>query len=475
MNLTISDIDFRSIIKDLMRNALYIFLAALIGFFTLSGYYSLTYKPEYTSTSVLSVSVKNNNGTAYSSLYLTKEMAGIFTEVFESDALKKRIAADMGVDSVNGTISVDIVEETNLITLKVVADTPKNAYLIINSALKNYDTVSDYLFTNANIDILKNPSIPYSPSNTQNHRSQCILAGLLAAFAVAAAVALLSFVRPTVKNLRAAKKNLDGNVVGTIPYVKKSEKPWWRFSRKKAKKTSALITSFSTGMPFIESTKRISTIIRHTMQNNGCKTIAVTSVAENEGKSTFAANMALSIAQKNFKVLLVDTDLKKPAMHKIFEQNTEGISFLSDALENEIVFSDLPVKINENLSCVFQMKSFADSFDKLSDPTVEKMMNYFRREYDFIILDSPPVCFAADFEALLKYADTAAVVVRQDISDIGSINDVSDIIRKHKKVFAGYVLNSFKSSRYSELNQYNYNYKYRNYAYGYGKTEVSKK
>ena len=473
MNLTISDIDFRSIFKDLLRNALYIILAALIGFFALSGYYALTYKPEYTSTSVLAVSVKNNNGTAYSSLYLTKEMAGIFTEVFESDALKKRIAADMSVGSVDGTITVDIVEETNLITLRVVADTPKNAYLIINSALRNYDTVSDYLFTNANIDILKNPSIPYSPSNTQNHRSQCILAGLLAAFAVAAAVALLSFLRPTVKNLRAAKKNLDGNVIGTIPYIKKSGHTFRRSKSKKVQKTAALITSFSTGMPFIESTKRISTIIRHTMQNNGDKIIVVTSVAENEGKSTFAANMALSIAQKNFKVLLIDTDLKKPAMYKIFEQDTENTVFLSDAIDNDIVFSDLPVKINDNLSCVFQIKSFADSFDKLSDPTFEKMMTYFRSNYDFIILDSPPVCFASDFEALLKYADTATVVVRQDRADIGSVNDVSDIIRKHKKNFAGYVLNSFRSSRYSELSRYNYHYKYGHY--GYGKSEVRKK
>lgn len=475
MNLTISDIDFRSIIKDLFRNALYIILAALIGFFAVSGFYTLTYKPEYTSTSVLSVSVKSNNGTTYSSLYLTKEMAGIFSEVFESETLKKRIAADLGVKSVNGTISIDIIEETNLITLKVVSDTPKNAYLIINSALKNYETVSDYLFSNANVDILKNPTIPYSPSNVQDTRGTCILAGMLAAFAVAAAVALLSFLRPTVKNLRAAKKNLDGNVLGTIPYIRKTNRFMRRSEKKKARKSAALITGFSTGMPFIESTKRISTIIRHTMQNNGDKIITVTSVAENEGKSTFAANMALSISQKNFKVLLIDTDLKKPAMHKIFGCDAEDGISLSDAIENNVAFRDLPVNITDNLDCVFQYKSFADSFDKLSDPAVEKLMTGFKNSYDFIILDSPPVCFASDFEALLGYSDTATIVVRQDRADIGSINDVSDIIRKHKKNFAGYVLNSFKSSPYSNLSQYDYHYKYGRYGYGYGKTEVHKK
>ncbi len=472
MNLTISDIDFRSIIKDLARNALYILLAALIGFFSLSGYYTLSYKPEYTSSSVLSVSVKNHNGSTYSSLYLTKEMAGVFTEVFQSEALKKRIAADLNVKSVNGTITVEIIEETNLITLKVVSDTPKSAYLIINSALKNYDTVSDYLFTNANIDIVKNPSVPYTPSNTQDTRGKCILAGLIAAFTVAAAVAFLSFIRPTVKNLRAAKKNLDGKILGTIPYIQKGKRTLWK-SKKKPKKSAALITGFATGMPFIESTKRISTIIRHAMQNNGDKVITVTSVAENEGKSTFAANMALSISQKNFKVLLMDTDLKKPAMHKIFEQ--EGNISFSDAIENQITPSDLPVKLNENLDCIFQYKSFADSFDKLSDPAVEKLISYFRNNYDFIILDSPPVFFASDFESLLRYSDAATVVVRQDSADIGAINDVSDIIRKHKKNFVGYVLNSFKVSPYSNISQYDYHYKYGRYGYGYGKTEVRKK
>lgn len=476
MNLTISDIDTRSIIKDLVKNAFFIFLAALTGFFAVFGYYTLSYKPEYTSTSVLSVNIKSNNGTTYSSLYLTKEMAGIFTEVFESSALRKRIAADIGVESVNGTISVDIIEETNLISLKVVSDTPKNAYLIINSALNNYENVSDYLFTNANLDILKNPTIPYSPSNTQSIKNQCVLAGLLAAFAVAAAVALLSFIRPTVKNTKSAKKNLDGKIIGVIPYARKYKKGVSPVKKKDRKKIAALITSFEMGMPFIEATKRISTIIRHTMQRNGNKIITVTSVAENEGKSTFAANMALSISQKNFRVLLIDADLKKPAMHKIFEQTDSDHPSFSDVTEGEADFEKLPVKINDNFDCIFQYRFFHDSAEKLADPSIDKLMEYCKENYDFIILDTPPVCFASDFEALLKHSDAAAIVVRQDWADIGSINDVSDIIHSHKKDFIGYILNSFIVSPYTNINQYDYGYKYGRYGYGYGygKTEVNK-
>lgn len=477
MNLTISDIDIRSILRDLIKNAAAIILAAIMGFLAVSGLHSVTYKPEYTSTSVLSVSVKSNNGTAYSSLYLTKEMAGVFTEVFESEALRKRIASDLGVRSINGSISVEIIKETNLISLEVVSDTPKNAYLIINSALKNYAGISDYLFTNANLDILKNPTIPFSPSNTQDISKECVLAGLLAAFAVAAAVAILSFIRPTVKNINSAKKNLDGKIIGTIPYARKHKINLKDLKKKSPQKSAAIITNFEMGMPYIEASKRVSTIIRHSMQHNGNKIFVITSVAENEGKSTFAANMALSISQKNFKVLLIDTDLKKPAMHKIFEQSDDGILSFSDITEGESDFSKLPIKLNDNLYCIFQFSSFADSSDKLAHPSITKLMDYCRENFDFIILDTPPVCFASDFEALLKHSDTAAVVVRQDWADIGSINDISDIIRKHKKNFEGYVLNSFKSSPYSNLSQYDYHYKYARYGYGYygyGKTEVSK-
>ena len=149
MEWSMEDFDLRSICKDILKNLWVIVLAGLAIYYGLTGIFSLQYEPQYTSTATLAVTMRGNNGGSYSSLYLTKDMAGIFSEVFKSEALRERIAEDMGVDTIEGTINIALVEETNLMNLTVTSNTSRNAYQIIQSALENYDTVSDYLFSNA--------------------------------------------------------------------------------------------------------------------------------------------------------------------------------------------------------------------------------------------------------------------------------------------------------------------------------------
>lgn len=474
MEFSIRDIDLRSLLKDIMKNSIFIVLAALTGFFAVSGYYTYEFDPEYTSTATLYVTTKNDGSSTLSSLYLTKEMAGSFTEVFESSALKKEVAKQLGVESINGKISVEFIPETNLITLKVVSDSPKNAYLIINSALEQYVNVSDYLYSNANLSVLKNPTIPQSPSNSLNYSIPRLLAAFMLACAVTGLISVLSFLRPTVKKPLSAQKTLDGRIVGTIPYTRKVKLSPANIFKKNRRKYTVLLTSFELGMPFIEATKRVATIIRHAMQRKNDKVLIITSVTENEGKSTFATNMALSITQKGYKVLLIDADLKKPALYKIFDQSNANLPSFTDITSNESDFSKIPVKVNDNLYCVYQFGPVSDSASQIAHPAVEKFMVYARENFDFVIIDTSPVCYTSDFEGLLKYSDAASVVVRQDWAHVGAINDVADKIRSHKKHFAGFVLNLFKPDLRASLNNFDYYYKYSRYGYYMNKKKEDK-
>src|SRR5699024_8806309 len=96
-------------------------------------------------------------------------------------------------------------------------------YLIIQSALENYGTVSDYLFSNAVLRIVQQPSVPYSPSNIRNIQRIQKLGMLGAGCAAAAVMILLSVLRFTVKNKTAAERNLDGKLLGVIPYERKRQ------------------------------------------------------------------------------------------------------------------------------------------------------------------------------------------------------------------------------------------------------------
>ena len=177
MERNLEQFDLRSTCVDLLKNIWVILLAVIAAYFGVTGFYQLQYVPEYTSTATLAVTMRGNNGGAYSSLSTTTEMASVFSEVFQSDALRSKIAQEMGVDSIEGEISISLISETNLMVLQVTSNTPRNAYEIILSALNNYDTVSDYLFSNASLDTVSAPNVPYGPSNPMNvsrvRKSEC--------------------------------------------------------------------------------------------------------------------------------------------------------------------------------------------------------------------------------------------------------------------------------------------------------------
>ncbi|MDD6276074.1 MAG: polysaccharide biosynthesis tyrosine autokinase [Clostridia bacterium] len=466
MKFSLKDIDIRSIVSDVFRNIVYIILAASTAVLAVAGFHNFTYKPQYTSTATLAVTVKGNNGGSYSSLYLTNEMADVFSEVFQSDALKKKIAEDLSVSSINGDISISIVPETNIMVLKVTADSPKSAYTIINSSLENYGTVSDYLFSNANINLIKEPTVPFSPSNNVSIKKNCLIAAMAAGGLVMLITALLSFLRPTVKNPSQAKNQLDGRLLGVIPFVKKfslKERIKNKITRENIRKMSVLISQPMLGMPFAESYKKAATIIERHMESKNEKVLLVASLFENEGKSSVSANLAMALAQKGRRVLLIDADLRKPAIHKIFENKDKGYSF-SDCIKKRCGIVEALHIEQDNLFCLYQYESLGNSSVLLSSEITEKIIAACRRNFDYVIIDSSPMGLVADSQILMQYSDAAVLTVREDWAQASKINDAIDSIKKESRDFVGVILNASKSVNTISGKSYGYGY---GYGYGY--------
>ena len=152
--IRLDEISIWCILRDVVRNAWVVVLAVVAAYLGIAGGLGLLYEPVYTSSATLAVTARGNSGGAYSSLNITTQMADVFTEVFQSDVLREQIALDMGRDSVSGEITASVISETNLVTLQVTSVTPQDAYEMIQSALRNYEGVSDYLFSNARLQIV---------------------------------------------------------------------------------------------------------------------------------------------------------------------------------------------------------------------------------------------------------------------------------------------------------------------------------
>ena len=145
-----NQMNFFIILRDILRNALFIFMAAVIGFLSVTIYIRYVRQPIYTSSSTLVVTAKNTTyANAYAALSTASSMAGVLKEVFESDIIMQKVKDDTGPLLGNISVSANVISGTNLLVLNVTANDPKTAYIVSNSILENYNGISDYLFSNA--------------------------------------------------------------------------------------------------------------------------------------------------------------------------------------------------------------------------------------------------------------------------------------------------------------------------------------
>ncbi len=422
------------LLVDILKNSWLAVLAAIVACICVFAYGKILHQPIYTTEATFVVSPRSNGSYVgfYSSLSTTTEMAGVFGEVFSSDVLERIIREDLQDPDAFFSVTASVAEGTNILRVYARSDSPETAHAVMQSVMKNYRRVSGYLFGSVVLDVLKNPQIAVTPSNPYNTKGNMAVAAVFSMFFMVALIALLSILRLNVKTLSCAKRRMEDTPLGVLP----KEKEFYLF-RKRTKK-SLLITNMSTSFQYTESLLRLAHNVRLKMQKNGMKILLVTSVSENEGKSTISANLSLALAKHGYKVAYVDMDLRKPAVHKIFK-----------SAHREDLMSCLEHGGTDSLDDSKRLHVFAHSHscsgvDKLIHS--EKLVNFFdslRDKMDFVILDSPPYTAVADTGMLLKYADCCVLVIRQDWVPFKVCKDVAEDLNESKADYLGYVVNRY--------------------------------
>lgn len=452
------DISVRGVCMELLRYCWMILLAATAVWLGATGIGELTYTPQFTSFSTLVVSVKGSSN-AYSSLTTANQMADVFREVFQSDALRETIAADLG-EEIQASISCSLIDETNLLVLSASASNPRQAYLYIHSALEHYEEVSEYVFANASLEIVQEPNVPSEPSNQSILITRRNELTLLGAAAMAALIFLLYVCRFTVKNVSAAQRLLDGTIRGTIPYENLSKKRKMRNGKGKRVKEAPLLSSPLVSMDFAEAARKTQAQVEHHMRRKGQKVLLVTGFGENEGKTTVAANLAIALAEKHKKVLLIDGDFRKPALYKLFgkkDNREQKGNSLESVLLGKTRWQDAAVVQKPySIQVLYQYRPSQNPSGVLTTANLKCLMEECRDEVDYVIVDCPPVSVAADAEVWMQAADTVLLVVRQDWSDVRAVNDTVDLAWQSCGDFTGFVLNAFREEWNSGKGSYGY-------------------
>ena len=303
-----------------------------------------------------------------------------------------------------------------------------------------YPEVADNLFENATISVIKQPSMPHAPSNNISSQNKLIVA-LGCAFVAVLAIVAISVFRDTVKNEDAFNSKVDAKLIGTI--VHENKRMDLRDYIQRKKKGLLIHSNAFISLKFVESFHKIAAKLEYLNRRGGDKVFAVTSVAENEGKSTVASNIALSLADRGYKVVLFDLDAKKPALYKIFEESYNEFSELGELFENKIKYSDFKLRKykKSSLYLAINTKPYPDYRSWIESGEVERVLSALKTKVDYIIVDTAPLSVDASVTDIVKIVDKTMMVVRTDVVTASSLNDALVTLREVGGDVLGCVLN----------------------------------
>lgn len=194
-----------------------------------------------------------------------------------------------------------------------------------------------------------------------------------------------------------------------------------------------------------ENYRVLRTNIQYSSIDRKMKRILVTSAEQGEGKSTTVGNLALTFAQDEKKVLVIDCDLRKPSLHKKFRiSNNVG---LSDIILDKSKLPKALVRKNEYLDILPAGKIPPNPSELLGSKALEDILNELEDIYDVIILDTPPLHAVTDAQILSTKVDGVLLVVRAEKTKKDSVIAAKESLKKVNANILGTVLNGGESSR----------------------------
>lgn len=223
-----------------------------------------------------------------------------------------------------------------------------------------------------------------------------------------------------------------------------------------------LVTFLNPKSNISESYRVLRTNIQFSSVDKKLKSIIVTSAAPGEGKTTNICNMAVTFAQAGNKVLLIDGDLRKPRIHRVFGVRSErGLTLAithMDTYKDNIISS----KIN-NLDLMLSGPIPPNPAELLASKNFKKLIELLNEDYDYILIDSPPTSPFTDAVVMSTVCDGVILVVSSGMIDKEVIKYAKEQFVNVNVKILGVILNNLDIKSRSNYNYYYHNYLYRYY------------
>jgi len=277
------------------------------------------------------------------------------------------------------------------------------------------------------------PDLPIKPK-----RLLIILVGMILGFIVGIALAFLrAFLDDTLKTAEDIDKVTNIPLYGAVPQRKDK----------------------TTRSQFEEAMRVLRTNLQFVGNANKSKVIALTSSISGEGKTTIAVALAKIISATGKKVIILDLDMRRSRMHEEFTiTNKVGVSSILSG--HEVLSLAINHDVEENLDVITAGPKPPNPSELLVTSGFDEMIEELRENYDYVILDTPPIGLVTDAMILLKMSDVGLIVARANYSKKSFLKNIERFSSEHELHNLGFILNGMESNK-----KQGYGY---GYGYGYG-------
>ena len=423
----------------------------------------ISFVPLYQSKAIFTVDAgytpEDIFGTAaYYDQYAAEQLAASFKPILSTDMMRDLVAQEVEKGYVTASVKAEAVADSNMLVLTATDRNAFDVYDYLNAVIKCYPQVAVLMVNNPQMKILTSPSIPDAPYNSFSGTS-ALLRGVLVGAAIALAFILLSSIlTKTIQTADELKKAVNIPILVALPKVE---------VKKRRTGGNSLITADS-DPNMTESMRGLRMKLKKMLREKEQKVVLITSTLAGEGKTTIAINTAAALSRDGHKVLLIDADLHSQSVARALGEPVDRNSLLDCMVEDDVsVYSCIRTNDAQKLDFI-SGRSTDKRHYTLNISKMNGLLAELKRDYDYIVIDTPPNDVVSDAMALCRCADCVLYVIRQDHVQRNQV--INSIASMHDKgiVISGCIFNGVP--RYQR--QYGYGYRY---GYGYGYDYGSKK
>ncbi|MBM4148252.1 MAG: polysaccharide biosynthesis tyrosine autokinase [Lentisphaerae bacterium] len=385
-------------------------------------------------------------------------------------------------------VALELARESfTLLRLKSEADRHRRLFDAIIERMREVDISSGLVLTS--VQVVEHASTPKYPVNAGRGRK--IIFALVMGTALGMGLAfLVENLDDTIKTPEDLRERLGVPLLGFVPAITREEAkaasgatvniPESKDPRRREYQRRGAMILHEPSSSVAEAYRNIRTSLIYSLPADEAKLIAMTSCRPQEGKTTTSTNLALALSQTGKRVLLVDSDLHGPMTHRILGAGME--KGLSSILVGEEKWRDVVHTVGtqggeelKNFHAISAGPSSPNPSELLGSRKMKEFLAEVRKEYDYIIIDTPPVLFVSDASVLAALADGVIFVVRAGATTRTLLVRAREQLEGVKAKIIGSVLNGMIVSKmgryYSDYSYHGYSRYAKDYQRSYYKRE----